>query len=56
MENSFNFGTRKLQKVGDSFMVPVPSQWVQNMHLNKGDPLKIEMLEDRNLKFSIPNM
>jgi hypothetical protein len=50
MENSFNFGTRTIQKVGDSFMIALPSQWVQNMNLNKGDELKIEMLEDRNLK------
>jgi len=54
MESAYCLGTRKLQRVGNAFMLPLPISWVRNMNASKGDALKIEMLEDRSLRI-IPN-
>jgi antitoxin component of MazEF toxin-antitoxin module len=54
MSSSYSLGTRKLQRVGNAFMLPLPITWVRNMNACKGDALKIEMLEDHSLRI-IPN-
>ncbi len=48
----FDFGKRKIQKVGYSFLVPLPVDWIKNLDIGKGDLLKIEMLDDHSLKLT----
>jgi hypothetical protein len=56
MKMKFNFGKRKIQKVGYSFLVPLPVSWIKNLDIDKGDSLKIAMgnlfliLEPRGVK------
>lgn len=49
---TFNFGLRKLQKIQYSHLVALPPFWIKDMGIEKGDQLKIEMLEDKTLKIS----
>ena len=49
---TFNFGKRKIQKVGYSFLVPLPVNWIKNLDIGKGDSLKIEMLDDQSLRIT----
>lgn len=49
---TFEFGNRTVQKVGYSYLIPLPPDWVKNMDICKGDLLKIEMLEDKTLKIT----
>lgn len=48
----FEFDHRKVQKVGYSYLIPLPTDWVKNMKIGKGDLLKIEMSEDRTLRIT----
>jgi antitoxin component of MazEF toxin-antitoxin module len=48
----FDFGKRKIQKVGYSFLVPLPVDWIKNLDIGKGDLLKIEMLDDHSLRIT----
>ena len=48
----FDFGKRKIQKVGYSFLVPLPVDWIKNLDICKGDLLKIEMLDDHSLRIT----
>jgi antitoxin component of MazEF toxin-antitoxin module len=48
----FDFGKRKIQKVGYSFLVPLPVDWIKNLDIGKGDSLKIEMLDDHSLRIT----
>ena len=50
---SFKLGQRKIQKVGYSFMIPIPTNWIKNMNIGKGDTLNIEMVEDRSLRIAV---
>jgi antitoxin component of MazEF toxin-antitoxin module len=52
MKMKFNFGKRKIQKVGYSFLVPLPVDWIKNLDIGKGDSLKIEMLDDNSLRIT----
>jgi antitoxin component of MazEF toxin-antitoxin module len=36
-----DFGQRKIQKVGYSYMIPIPTNWIKNMNFEKGDTLDI---------------
>jgi antitoxin component of MazEF toxin-antitoxin module len=49
----FNFGQRKIQKVGYSYMIPLPTNWIKNMSIEKGDTLDIKMVEDRSLRIAV---
>jgi antitoxin component of MazEF toxin-antitoxin module len=49
---NFNFGKRKIQKVGYSFLVPLPIHWIKNLNIGQGDSLKIEMLNDHSLRIT----
>lgn len=51
-EMVFDFGKRKIQKVGYSFLVPLPVDWIKNLDIGKGDSLKIEMLDDHSLRIT----
>lgn len=53
MEDTFNFGTRKIRKIGDCYMVTVPTQWMKNVHLGEGDKVNIEMDRDKDLKIRL---
>jgi len=48
----FDFGKRKIQKVGYSFLVPLPVDWIKNLNIGKGYSLKMEMLDDHSLKLT----
>lgn len=49
---TFEFGLRKVLKVRHSFLLPIPIVWIRNMQVDKGDSLKIEMLDDKTLRIS----
>jgi hypothetical protein len=44
------FKTRKLQQVRNSFFVLLPLDWIRSNEMEKSDPVRIELLEDGNLK------
>lgn len=46
------FGNRKVQQVRGSFFVPLPPEWIKSNDMRKSDPVRIELLEDGNLKIS----
>jgi hypothetical protein len=46
----FLFKNRKLQQVRGSFFVPLPTEWIKSNEMKKSDPVKIELLDDGNLK------
>ncbi|BAW28069.1 hypothetical protein SAMN02910340_02380 [Methanosarcina thermophila] len=48
----FNFGLRKIQKVRYTYMLPIPTDWIRNMKLEKSDVLCIEMLSDQSLRIT----
>jgi antitoxin component of MazEF toxin-antitoxin module len=48
----FDFGQRKVQKVGYSYLLPIPTNWVRNMKIEKGDTLLIKMTEDKSLRIT----
>jgi antitoxin component of MazEF toxin-antitoxin module len=48
----FNFGQRKIQKVRYTYMLPIPTDWIRNMKLEKSDILYIEMLSDQSLRIT----
>ncbi len=49
---TFNFGSRKIQRVRYTYMLPIPADWIRNMNIRKGDELKIEMTADNSLRIS----
>jgi antitoxin component of MazEF toxin-antitoxin module len=49
----FNLGKRKIQKVGYSYLIPIPTNWIKNMNIGKGDTLDIKMVEDRSLRIAV---
>jgi antitoxin component of MazEF toxin-antitoxin module len=49
----FNLGQRKIQQVGYSYMIPIPTNWIKNMNIEKGDTLDIKMVEDRSLRIAV---
>jgi antitoxin component of MazEF toxin-antitoxin module len=46
------FKSRKLQQVRNSFFVLLPPDWIKSNEMKKSDPVRIELLEDGNLKIS----
>jgi hypothetical protein len=49
------FGNRKLQQVKGSFFVPLPPLWIRSNAMKKSDLVRIELLDDGNLKIcSVP--
>jgi len=44
------FGNRKVQQVRGSFFVPLPPEWIKSNEMRKSDPVRIELLDDGNLK------
>jgi antitoxin component of MazEF toxin-antitoxin module len=46
----FDLGQRRIQKVGYSYMLPLPPTWVKDMKIEKGDTLSIKMTEDKSLR------
>ena len=49
----FNLGQRKIQKVGYSYLIPIPTNWIRNMNVEKGDTLDIKMVEDKSLRIAV---
>jgi antitoxin component of MazEF toxin-antitoxin module len=49
---TFCFGLRKLQKIQYSHLIALPPFWIKDMGIEKGDSLKIEMMEDKTLRIS----
>ena len=47
---SFSFGKRRIQKSAYSFMCPLPAAWAKNVKLDQSSTVKIELLDDGNLK------
>lgn len=47
----FNFGTRKINKQGGSYMIALPMQWMQDMGLSL-DAVTIGMDEKKNLRIA----
>ena len=45
----FDFGQRRIQKIGYSYMFPLPTNWVRDMKIDNGDQLHIKMTEDKSL-------
>jgi phosphate uptake regulator len=45
-----DFGTRKLQQVRGSYLVPLPPNWIKSNSMKKSDPVRIELQDDGNLK------
>lgn len=48
----FNFGQRRIQKTGYSFLVPLPVEWVNSMKIGKGSSINIELLDDFSLRIT----
>lgn len=48
----FSFGLRRIQKVRYTYMLPIPTDWIRNMKLEKSDTLYIEMLSDQSLRIT----
>jgi antitoxin component of MazEF toxin-antitoxin module len=48
----FEFSYRTVQKVGYSYLIPLPTYWIKNMNIDKRDSLKIEMSEDKALRIT----
>jgi phosphate uptake regulator len=46
------FGNRKVQQIRGSFFIPLPPQWIKSNEMKKSDPVRIELLDDGNLKIS----
>jgi phosphate uptake regulator len=46
------FKNKKLQQVRSSFFVPLPGEWITSNEIKKSDPVRIELLEDGNLKIA----
>ncbi len=44
------FKNKKIQQVRGSFFVPLPNDWITSNEMKKSDPVRIELLEDGNLK------
>jgi hypothetical protein len=49
----FDFGPRRIQKVGYSYMFPLSTHWVKDMKIDKGDTLHIKMTEDKSLRIEL---
>jgi phosphate uptake regulator len=45
-----DFGTRKLQQVRGQYFIPLPPNWITSNSMKKSDPVRIELLDDGNLK------
>ncbi|MDT7891630.1 MAG: phosphate uptake regulator PhoU [Thermoproteota archaeon] len=43
---------RKVQKIGNSYYIALPSKWIKEYSINKGTELKLEMKEDGKLVVS----
>ena len=41
--------TRKLQKIGSSLLISIPSNWAKNINLQKGDSISIEINSDSSI-------
>ena len=44
------FGNRKVQQIRGSFFIPLPPQWIKSNEVKKSDRVRIELLDDGNLK------
>lgn len=51
---NFNFGNRKIVKVRFTHYLAIPSIWIKNMKLSKGDSLNIEMIAGNSLRITVP--
>jgi antitoxin component of MazEF toxin-antitoxin module len=49
----FDLGQRKIQKVGYPYLIPIPTNWIKNMNVEKGDTLDIKMVEDRSFRIAV---
>jgi antitoxin component of MazEF toxin-antitoxin module len=49
----FDLGHRKIQKVGYSYLIPIPTNWIRNLNIEKRDTLGIKMAEDRSLRIAV---
>jgi antitoxin component of MazEF toxin-antitoxin module len=49
---SIRLGTRKIQLTRGSSYLNLPSIWIKNCHLQKGDAVSIVLLEDGTLKIN----
>jgi len=47
---NLSFGKRKIQKIGYSFLCPLPAAWAKNANLDQSSSVDIEMLDDGCLK------
>jgi antitoxin component of MazEF toxin-antitoxin module len=45
-----NFGTRRLQKGGTSYVLPIPPYWINSVGVGKGSVLNVETNEDNSLR------
>jgi len=45
-----NFGLRRLQKSGTSFVLPIPPAWINSVGAGKGAAFNVEMQEDNSLR------
>jgi len=48
----FYLGTRKIQRVHYTYLVPLPVAWIKNHKLGQSDSVKIELLDDSSLKLT----
>jgi len=49
---NINFGNRKIQATGYSYLVPLPAVWAKNLGLKQGGSVKIELMSDGSLRIS----
>ena len=49
---SIELGTRKIQVIRGSSYLNLPSIWIKNCHLEKGDAVWIVLLDDGTLKIN----
>jgi hypothetical protein len=47
------FGNRKVQQVHKSYLVYLPTEWIKSNGIKKSDPVRIELLDDGNLKICL---
>lgn len=47
-----SFGTRKIQKNGYTYLLPLPAAWAKNFSLQQGSQMRIEMMNDFSLRIT----
>jgi len=47
------FGNRRVQQIRKSYLVYLPMEWIKSNGIKKSDQVRIELLDDGNLKICL---